>query len=259
MGVEAYVYCRCWQDGLAVPPPVGPVGFDEDGRLGLVEPWDLSNANEHGAVEEWLRHGCPHKDMEFASEALGAWFGVRIFQQALLEADGSAFPTLLRYLPETNDGGIPAAEVPSVLAELDHFEHHARLPDQIVLVDEATGDALYSYIENYGGLFAWGHYNLGIGPDGFFVVDRRVDPPVTVFRAGRFEQRALPGGELELSGDGQTVRLATTPIANYLPVPPQRLAVQVRARSAADFARMVGTLRRLCAASLATGNPVNWV
>ena len=80
-----------------------------------------------------------------------------------------------------------------------------------------------------------------------------------MFRARRFEQRVLPGGELELAGDGQTVRLATTPIGSFLPVPPQRLAVQVRARSAADYARMVGTLRRLCAASLATGNPVNWI
>jgi hypothetical protein len=259
MGVQAYVYCRCWQDGLAVPPPVGPVGFDEDGRLGLLEPWDRSNADQHGDVEHWLEHGCPHEDMKFLREEIGAWAGVRYFQQALREADGSAFPTLLRYLPKTNDGWIPAAEVPAVLAELDHFEHRARLSDEIVLVDEATGDAFYSYIKSYRGVFSWGHYNLGVGPDGFFVVDNRADPPATVFRARRFEQRVLPGGELELTGDGQSVRLATTPIASYLPVPPRRLAVQVRARSAADFARTVGTLRRLCAASLATGNPVNWI
>ena len=258
MGVGAYVYCRCWQDGLATPPPAGPIGFDEDGRLGLLTPWDIGIAAEHDAVDNWLRHGCPHENMQFASEDLGAWAGVRTFQQTLREAGGANFPTLLRYLPETNDGWIPAAEVTRVLAELESFESRARLTDEIVLVDEATGDALYAYVESYHGVFIWGHYNVGVGPDGFFVRDNRVDPSVTLFRATRFEQRVLPDGELEFTGDGQVVRLAMTPIANYLPVPPQRLAVQVRPRSAADFAYTLEMLRRLCAASLTTGNPVNW-
>jgi hypothetical protein len=197
--------------------------------------------------------------MEFAEEPLGSWAGVRCFQQALRAAGESHFPTLLRYLPETNDGFIPAAEVPFVLAELDHFEKRARLPDEVVLVDEATGDTLYSYIEVYRGVFIWGRYDVGVDPDGFFVADMRVDPAVTLFRAGRFEQRVLPDGELELTGDGQTVRLELPPIGGQSPVPPQRLAVRAAARSAADFARMVSALRRLCAASLTTGNPINWV
>ncbi|MFD0973792.1 hypothetical protein [Plantactinospora endophytica] len=260
MGVGAYVYCRCWQDGLAIPAPVGPVGIDQDGRLGLLKLWDRSNADEHGAVEDWLRHGCPHEDMRFAHEDVGAWAGVRIFQQTLREAGTSNFPRLLSYLPRTNDGWIPAAEVPAVLTELDYFENRARLPDKIVLVDEATGDGLYSYIEGCRGVFVWGRdYDLGVDPDGFFVVDKRVDPPVTLFRTVRFEQRVLPGGELEFADSGRTVRLEMTPIAGYLPVPPQRLAVQVRPGSAADFAYLLGVLRRLCAASLTTGNPVNWI
>ncbi|WP_212988789.1 hypothetical protein [Actinoplanes auranticolor] len=259
MGVEAYVYCRCWQDGVAAPAPAGPIGFDEEGRLGLLTPWDRSVADEYATVADWLRHGCSHKDMEFAEEPLGSWAGVRYFQQALREAGESHFPTLLRYLPETNDGCIPAAEVAFVLAELDHFEKRARLPDEVVLVDEATGEAMYGYIEAYHGVFIWGRYNVGVDPDGFFVVDMRVDPAVTLFRASRFDQRVLSGGELEFSGDGRTVRLELPPIGGQSPVPPQRLAVRTATRPAADFARMVATLRRLCAASLATGNPVNWV
>lgn len=258
MGVEAYVHCRCWQDGLATPPPCGPVGFDSDGRLALLEPWDDSTAAAHADVENWLRHGCPHEDMELVYEGLGSWSGVRYFQQMLREAGGSHFPTLLRYLPQTNDGCIPAAEVPRVLAELDHFEHRARLTDEIVLVDEATGDALHSYIESYRGVFIWGRYQVGIDPDGFFVLDGDGEPPATLFRATRFEQRVLPGGDLEFTGDGQTARVAMTPIAGYLPEPPRQLAVRVRPRAAADSAHL-GILRRLCAASLATGNPVAWI
>jgi hypothetical protein len=94
-----------------------------------LQPWDRSNADEHGDVQHWLKHGCPHEDMEFLSEEVGAWAGMRYFQQALREAGGSAFPTLLAHLPKTNDGFIPAAAVPAVLAELDHFEHRARLSE----------------------------------------------------------------------------------------------------------------------------------
>jgi hypothetical protein len=68
----------------------------------------------------------------------------------------------------------------------------------------------------------------------------------------------LDDGELELIADGWRVRLPMSPIAYPQHEPPQRLAVQVRPRSAADFSYMVGALRRLCTASLATGNPVNW-
>ncbi|WP_203829839.1 hypothetical protein [Actinoplanes palleronii] len=259
MGVSAYVHCRCWKDGLAPAPPVGPVGFDEDGRLGLLEPWSRETANAHGDVEHWLEHGCPHDHMQIRREEIGSWAGIRIFQQALRAAGAADFPVLLRYLPETNDGWIPADEVPRVLAELDHFENGARLADEVVLVDEASGDALHSYVAGHGGVFIWGRdLHIGVDPDGFFVLDRTTEPPGTLFRAACFEQRVLPGGELELTGEGHSVRLAMTPIANYLPTPPQRFTVQVRPRSAADFDHLLGMLRRLCAAALSTDNPIHW-
>ncbi|MEU4239801.1 hypothetical protein [Actinoplanes sp. NPDC026619] len=257
MGVSAFVHCRCWRDGVAVAPPgIGPIGFDESGRLGLLVPWSRDNADEHGAVEDWLRNGCSHPDMEFLDEQIGAWAAVHYLAEALVGAGAANFPVLLRHLPKTNDGCIPAAAVPAVLAELDFFESSARLADEIVLVDEATGDALYGYLKRHHGVFSWGRYDFGVDPAGFFVVDR-AEPPVTLFRAMRFEQRVLPGGELELTGDGRQVRLATTPVAGFLPVPPQRLAVRVRPRSAADF-RLVAVLRRLGAAALTTGNPIGW-
>jgi hypothetical protein len=58
--------------------------------------WDRSIADEYGAIDEWLKTGCTHEDMEFASEHIGAWTGVRLFQQALREAGEADFPTLLR-------------------------------------------------------------------------------------------------------------------------------------------------------------------
>lgn len=69
MGLDGFVYCRCWQDGLAAAPPVGPVGLDEDGRLGLLLPWK-GNEAAHEAFDAWLMQACPHELMEQASEAV---------------------------------------------------------------------------------------------------------------------------------------------------------------------------------------------
>ncbi|GAA4608407.1 hypothetical protein BJY16_006828 [Actinoplanes octamycinicus] len=257
MTLDAFVYCRCWQDGLAVPPPVGPVGFDEDGRIGLLAPWSRETADAHDAVDEWVRHGCAHEGMELADEHLGAWSGVRSFEQALREA--GSFGTLLGVMPRSNGGQIPVAAVPRVVAELDHFERAARLTDQTVLVDEGSGRPLYSYIESYGGVFILGpDQEVGVDPHGFFVVDKTASSPTVRFRAMRFSQRVLPGGYLELAADGQLLRLEMSPIGSFLPEPPQHFAVESRPRTAADYSFIVGALRRLCAASLTTGNPVMW-
>jgi hypothetical protein len=132
MGIGAYVHCRCWRDGLATPPPAGPIGFDEYGRLGLLLPWD-GHEDEHADVENWLRTGCSHEDMEIVHEYLGS--GTRHLGKALHEAGGAHFPTLLRYLPRLNDGYIPAAEVPRAVQELDHFEHQVRPGEYTYLLE----------------------------------------------------------------------------------------------------------------------------
>ncbi|GIM91053.1 hypothetical protein [Paractinoplanes toevensis] len=252
MGLAAYVHCGCWAGGLAGPPPAGPIGFGADGRLGLLEPWTAETEEAHFAVEDWLQNGCAHERMQLISEYLGS--GAGHLRRALLEAGGANFPALLAYLPtRTHDGCIPAGEVPRVLAELDLFEKEARLPDEAVLVDEASGTVLFSRG------FDVGRYFIGVDEDGFFVRDTRVDPPVELFRATRFEQQALPGDELELSGDGRTVRLSSRkPFADFLPTTPRRLVAEVRSRTGADFAHLLGMLRRLGAASVTTGSPVTW-
>jgi hypothetical protein len=57
------------------------------------------------------------------------------------------------------------------------------------------------------------------------------------------------------AGDGLRATGAMPPIGEPSP---DRLAVRSRPRSAADFAYIVDPLRRLCEASVATGNPVMW-
>jgi hypothetical protein len=257
VGLDAYVYCRCWQDGLAAPPPVGPVGFDEDGCLNLLLPWE-GNEAAHDAFNTWLMRACLHEQMEQAGEHVSNWAGLRLFQQAL-QAAGWSLPALHAGLPNTNGGSMPAAQAARVLEELDSFESRARIEDATVLVDEATGRVLMTYIAAYDGVIILGPgYRAGVDPNGFFVLDSTADPPVTLFRAVQFGQQVLPGGEVEFTGGGRKVRVAMSPVGEPKAAPPQRLAVKTQPQSAADFGYIMGPLRRLSEASVVTGNPVIW-
>ena len=257
MGLDAFVYCRCWQDGLATPCPVGPVGYDEDGCLALLRPWE-GNKAAHRTFDAWQAEACPHKAMEQANEHVSNWAGVRLFQQALHAAGEHRFPTLAAALPDANGGSLTADQAAVALAELDAFARTDRITDEVELVDEATGAVVMQYVEAYRGLFMFGPgFQAGVDPDGFFVLDR-ADPPVTLFRAVRFGQRPLPGDRVEFTAGGTRTVVAMRPVGEHGEPPPERLGVRTRCGWGGDFAYIVEPLRRLCAASVATGNPVMW-
>ncbi|MGC4896095.1 hypothetical protein [Micromonospora sp. DT31] len=257
MGLDAFVYCRCWQDRLATPCPVGPVGYDEDGWLALLQPWE-GNRAAHKAFDVWLARSCPHERMEQVSEHVSNWAGVRLFQQALRTAGAERFPTLAAALPNVNGGWLTAERAAVALAELDRFRHTSRIADEVELIDEATGRVLMQYVEVYDGVFIFGpDVQAGVDPDGFFVLDR-ADPPVTLFRAVRFTQRPLPDHRVEFTTGGTRTVLAMRPVGEHGEPPPERLAVRTRSRSGDDFAYVVEPLRRLCEAAVSTGNPIIW-
>ncbi|MBU8855984.1 MULTISPECIES: hypothetical protein [unclassified Micromonospora] len=237
MGLDAFVYCRCWQDDLTTPCPIGPVGYDEDGWLALLRTGEYDGVADN-AFYSWMSgDACAHRHMALVSEGVSNWAGVRLFQQALRAAGEHRFPTLAAALPDANGGSLPADRAAAVLAELDAFAGTARISDEVELIDEATGRVLMQYVESYRGVFMFGPgFQAGVDPDGFFVLDR-ADPPVTLFRAVRFGQR---------------------PVGEHGEPPPERLAVRTCSRSSGDFAYIVEPLRRLCAASVTTGNPVMW-
>ena len=258
MGLDAFVYCRCWQDGLATPCPVGPVGYDEDGWLALVQAGEYDGAADNAFYAWMTGDACPHRHMELVSERVSNWSGVRLFQQALRAAGEHRFPTLAAALPDLNGGSLPADRAAVALAELDVIAGTERITDEVELIDEATGAVVMQYVEAYRGLFMFGPgFQAGVDPDGFFVLDR-ADPPVTLFRAVRFGQRPLPGDRVELTAGGTRTVVAMRPVGEHGEPPPERLAVRTRSRSGGDFAYIVEPLRRLCAASVATGNPVMW-
>jgi hypothetical protein len=242
------VNCRCWKDaGLA-----GPIGFDEDGWLDLLTPNDP-------VARRWFEAGCEHEDFTLAWADLGSLSGQRALRQTCEAIGWSLLPTLRDVLPTTNDGGIPAADVPAALSELDLFESQVSTVAETVLLDEATGQEIHGCIGSHSSVFGWnGKLHAGIDPDGFFVLDTGAEPPSTVFRAKRFTQRALGGDVVEFASDSGTVRLPLFLVGGVLPATPERLAAVTRSQSADGWGHWLGSLRKLCAASLATGNPVKW-
>ncbi|MBO3743884.1 hypothetical protein [Actinoplanes flavus] len=257
MGLDAFVYCRCWQDGLTPPAPVGPVGFDEEGYLSLLVAGDGYTEAE-AVFDGWMASACPHELMEQASEHLANWTGYRLFQQALGAAGWSHFPTLRAELPSANGGRMPAEAAARVLGELDHFERQAVIDDEVVLVDEATEAVALRYVAAYQGVLMLGPgYRAGVDQEGFFVLDPDSDPPATLFRSARFRQRVLPGGQVQFSDEEKSVRIAMSPVGGA-GTPPEQLCVKTRPQLPAEFDYIVEPLRRLCQAAVATGNPVMW-
>lgn len=248
VGLSGSVNCRCWKDaGLE-----GPIGFDADGWLRLLIP-------EDPVARRWFEAGCEHEDFEAASADLGSLSGQRMIRQTCEAIGWSLLPTLRAVLPTANDGGIPAADVPAVLSELDLFENLVSTVPETVLLDDATGDEIYGCVGAHSSVFGWGgSLQAGIAPDGFFVLDVSAEPPAVVFRARRFTQRAMDGDMVEFIGDGDTARLPLFLIGGVMPVTPERLAVVTRTQTAEDWGHWLASVRLLCAASLATGNPVKW-
>jgi hypothetical protein len=248
VGLDAFVYCRCWPDGRTTPPPVGPVGYDEDGYLSLLAPGDRYT-EAHAAFDRWTRDACAHEQMHQADEHVANWTGYRLFQQAL----GPHQPTLRAELPDSNDGRMPAGAAARALAELDDFARRAVLDDDVTLIDEVTGDVVLRYVAAYQGVLVQGPgYRAGVDPGGFFVLG--TDPPVTLFRSVRFRQRALPGGHVEFSDEAGAARIAMPPVGAGSTL----LRVQTTTQTPADFGYILEPLRRLCTAAVATGNPVMW-
>lgn len=248
VGLSGFVNCRCWKDaGLD-----GPIGFDEDGWLDLLRP-------EDPVARRWFAAGCAHESFKAAWFDLGSLGGQRTFRLTCEAIGWSLLPTLREVLPTGNDGWIPPEDVPAVLTELALFEDQVGTVDETVLLDEATGDGIHQCVGSHSSVFGWNReLRAGIDPEGFFVLDTAAEPPAVVFRARRFTQHAYGDDLVEFAGDSGTKRLPLFLIGSVLPVTPERLTVVTRPQSAQDWSHRLGMLRELCAASLATGNPVKW-
>jgi hypothetical protein len=243
MGLDAFVRCRCWEDGGYQPPPI-PVSVDEDGILSATEP---CGDEEWRAVDAWKATACPHEDMEAASEHISNWGGYRAFQSALETAGWQHFPTLKAELPNANGGQMPAEASTRAFAELIYFTEHADVGTETVLLDEDTGTEVTAYIAAYHGeTYFYLDWRAGVSPDGFVV--RKDGQPV--FQSMRFEQI----GDDLVDGDQRVKWFMKEPLGEGA----KRFHVVTRPITTDHFGYVVEPLKILCRASIETGNPVVW-
>ena len=83
MGLDAFVRCRCWEEGLPPvrPVPRGSIVVTEDG-LELNLPHE-GNEELCYRFDAWVHQGCWHEGMEYAGEHIGNWSSCQQFQWAL--------------------------------------------------------------------------------------------------------------------------------------------------------------------------------
>jgi hypothetical protein len=119
MGMDAFVPCRCWEDGRTKEPPAPRADVRRtEGMLDLTLPYD-GNEVLWREFDAWTHDGCRHVDMEYAAVHIGNWSGYRQFQWALDAAGRDRFPVLLRVLPDVNGGETSPSDAADALTELD--------------------------------------------------------------------------------------------------------------------------------------------
>ena len=94
MGLDAVVYCDCYEKGMVRKPPPQPelIYVDTNGQVCIK--WDAPGADEN-AFSDWLKDACDHGPRgELASRRLGniALIG---FINSLLKNSDQRFPLLL--------------------------------------------------------------------------------------------------------------------------------------------------------------------
>ena len=134
MGYDAYVRCRCWEEGRLKPGPFPleqiEIDDDDDMPSAPVVPGghDLETLI---AFDIWVMTCCEHEDMCLVSERIANIAGMGQLRRGL-EAAGAACATLRSVIPDTNEGRVEPAVSAVCLEELAAFEaSHVYLADPL--------------------------------------------------------------------------------------------------------------------------------
>lgn len=288
MGVRPSVSCRCFVDGLSVPPPGVPrerLRVNDLGYLWLDLPY-VGHTEEHGRFREWQATGCPHPDQHQATFKF-RWATISGFREEVEAAGAELYPTLLAELPQFNGPHTAARRAPAMLAELRAFRDQLPNRPATFLVNADTGAPIgedkFAIDEEWAGLSMGIGIVLGFDRRGFFVGqwEPRSRQLTELFRASRLAQY-FPEGEPEFYervpvdyvnlDSGRTFRCDVPITDGEIPWPDGRLSddegrgryrypreMRVERRDGAvRSARFMARLEALCLASIDTGNPIWW-
>ncbi|MBF0920890.1 MAG: hypothetical protein HXK54_02650 [Atopobium sp.] len=181
MGLDAFVRCRCFEEGKLKP---GPIPFedlyidDEDyicSKFLDQKRKELSSElfwERYGDLEcdflDWTHSACEHEYGEICSESVGNFCGLLSIYTDLSSDEGkSKYPLLNNMLPHSNDGLYPVEKAQPTLDELDKFiEEHSKIQGY-QLIDEETHKVISTCAIGDGFCMYWG-FNIAYG----FVEDK---------------------------------------------------------------------------------------
>ncbi len=158
MGLDAFVRCRCFEEGKLKPGPIPLEDLyidDEDHicskfldqkleELGSELFWDRYGDLESD-FRNWIDSACEHEYGEICSERVGNFCGLLTIYAVLSSDEGeSKYPLLNTMLPDSNDGLYPVEKAQPTLEELDRFiEEHSKIQGY-QLIDEETHKVISS-------------------------------------------------------------------------------------------------------------------
>ncbi|HWD81581.1 MAG TPA: hypothetical protein VG497_21955 [Kribbella sp.] len=255
MGLDAFVPCRCWEDGRTTEPPVPRSSIVRvDGMLDLTLPYD-GHEQRWGEFDAWIHNGCGHRDMEYAAAHIGNWPEYRQLQWALGAAGWDRFPMLQRILPEGNGGKATPEEAAVALNELGTFLSAGPIGARTEVYDGMTGEPIATENPAYGYRFVIGpEYAVGVDANGIFVVSTPADEEL--FRARRVRQRT--DGDRAWLSDLDRPGQAEILVPGVIGGGASLLLTRSRSYNAADFAGTVEALRTVFNASVEIRTSVFW-
>jgi hypothetical protein len=246
------------------------------------------------AIYEWMDDACEHQGMKVVGLHVANIWGMSDFKWALGYMGWNHFPTLQSELPVANGGFVEATLAVPMLKELEYFMSFDEIAIGTYLLDSSTRETIYDYIGRPDGVFSMSGktgIDLGLDADGFFVRKRPardaadVDENMEIFRSMRLEQRLyypksevdnreadyfekFDEAEIELinleTNHRLVVKHGVLKIINSQDraarklVYPRFLHVEKRQFGSERYADILDSLKQLCEASIATGNPIIW-
>ena len=295
VGLDAYVACTCYRDGLASAPPVERDRL-EIGEGGDVMLRDSPPMEEWRELDEWQRTACAHPDMTLVHERVGNIAGISALRCAFAVVDRDTYPRLssiVAGLSGLMDECLPADHARLALREIDALLAQDVIgPSRIICdIDGAMVDAHVDWDVDGGDVRSLDPPGTSsppqdglveIGVRGYqFVVGTRDNQPRELLTARLLEQRwdfdncgpvDTQGGTTSLVKftnveTGQSICVCSYGLYQHFWMPaensfgrryPEMLYVSTRMVMVAEVWHKLDVLRRLFDAAARSGNPVVW-
>ena len=177
MGVDAWVRCNCWENGLTSEPPVPreQLYIDEFGSLAA------TNEEDEEEIEAWLETACDHPEMVLAGERIAYHNWFERFGRML---SGQPFPTLVTELGMSY--ATPAEAAERALAELASLRKLNELVPRVYVLRPAV---IEEDVEFCGPFVGLNGPDMATDDRGFRVQDTQTGEEL--FRSMRFHQTPL--------------------------------------------------------------------